>query len=75
MSNASQRRQENWLAAAAPHPVSGWAPGQVTYVNAGPLIDFPALYQRMVSRRRARITIGLFFESTATIDIERLENP
>jgi hypothetical protein len=74
MSSASQRRQANWLAAAAPHPVAGWAPGQVVYVREGALIDFPALYQRMVTRRRALVVTGLFQESVATIDISKLEN-
>jgi hypothetical protein len=67
-------RQGQWAKRAAPHPVSGWARGQVT-LREGPLIDFPALYQRMVTRRRARVVTGLFCESVATIDISLLENP
>jgi len=69
------RREANWLTQIAPHPASRWAPGQVTFVREGPLLDFPALFQRMVTRRRARVVTGLFGQSCATIDIGSLENP
>lgn len=72
---AQTRREERWLRANATHPVASWADNQLVYVTAGPLLDFPALYQRMITRRRALVVTGLFRESRATINIERLENP
>jgi hypothetical protein len=38
------------------------------------LADYPALYQGMVTRRRARVEVGLFYGSRATIDVAHLED-
>jgi hypothetical protein len=68
------RREERWLDAVRPHPVAGWAKNQIVYVRDGALADFPALYQGMVTRRRALVICGLFYGSRATVGIEHLEN-